>query len=221
MSFITMTNTGVARNSDVARRDIEALDEAKAHMDTYVESGDPDMPGRFVDRGMVGDQARRLEASSGIPFRMSVEKVQKELKRNCSDSDLTIARVCLWTGEADGRPEFLAYPETAQICFAALNRLSPNFKAGEREAFAAYYNPFNKVREFTDRFSGVVYEAASDFYAPGYLGIVRWFGTCDDAFEAVDELRQSVRMFQRSVTDSAIVDDDGQEVPPIESYDHF
>ena len=218
-----------ARNSDVARFDVEQLDEAKAVLDCYVESADPGMPGRFADQGMVRDQARRLEASSGIPFTMSVKKVQRALKRNATDADLVIDRVSMWVGETDGRPAFLSYPETPQIVFAALNRLSPNFRRGEREAFACYYTPFNRVREFTDRYTNVTYTAASDFYEGGYLGIVKWFGTCEEAFDAAAELKSAVETFQRDVTDSACeadvsdveLDDDGEVIPPIEAYEYF
>lgn len=213
-----------ARNSDLARRDVEADSAAL---------GDVSLYGAFSEHGFTPSYAVPIDAmvaryrasNPSAIAAMALRKVQESLMGYVTNSTTYLGHVSLdFDGVRQDHVTWNIYDEVngcglPQIAFGALTTSSYLHRVEGYEAIAVYYVPPSRAREITDQSTGQTVSLTDNFHRAGYHGVVRCFRYLDDVESAKRDLMSAVRTIRRK--QSATVDDVVAELedmlPPADS----
>lgn len=207
-----------ARSSDIARRAMEAVDEAMGPVALY---GFASPEGGFAPSYEASVEAlvkRACEADPRMPRGVALIRVQESLMRTVRSAVTRLGSVSLdFDGIAWPRT-FAVYDEVGgyglpQICFGALPEGARMYRAGVCEAIAVYYLPPEDGRPTINKVTGAHEVWTNDFYASGYLGIVRTFATCADAEDAKVTLGRAISAIGRQESAVVAPGDDDDDKP--------
>lgn len=223
MSNIThrVSSNDTPSDSDVDRRQVEALDEAEGLLGRFVQPEDLTPRTCISIDDLAAEKAAQagMDASDPDDLLLAARSIQNVLKERCVAELTRLDRVCLDLSDETGGKGYLSF-DIPSIVFCAvrsgdglIQRHAPDPTSKVR-ALAVYFDPtLVGRRTFTSRATGELV-AKPDVYDPnGYVAIVSTFTTVAEAEQARDELSQAVRQIQRDVSDTAGEDD------PIRSLD--
>lgn len=194
-----------ARNSDIARRAMEAVDEAMGPVALY---GFASPEGGFAPSYEVSVDTlveRARTANPRLPKGLALVRVQETMMRICRSQISRLGSVSL---DFDG----VAHPRTwgvydevggygvPQIAFGALPEDANLYQEGVCEAIAVYYLPPDEGRQVVNKVTGAEEVWTNDFSASGYLGIVRKFATVADAEDARVSLARAISAIGRQAS---------------------
>lgn len=207
-----------ARNSDIARRAMEAVDEAMGPVALY---GFASPEGGFAPSYEASVEAlvkRARTANPHMPKGVALIRVQEALMRTCRSQISRLGSVSLdFDGIAHPRT-FAVYDEVGgcgvpQIVFGALPEEAHLYREGVCEAIAVYYLPPDEGRPVVNKVTGAEEVWTNDFYASGYLGIVRKFATVTEAEDARVSLGRAISAIGRQASAYEPFGDDDDDTP--------
>ena len=213
-----------ARNSDLARRDVEADDAAVGVVSLY---------GALSEHGFTPSYAvptdamvARYRASNPSAISaMALRKVQESLMGYVTNQTTRLGSVSLdFDGVRQDHVTWNIYDEVndvglPQVAFGALTTSSYLHRSEGFEAIAVYYLPPSRPRRWTDKQTGEAVCVTDNLFRAGYHGVVRCFRDLDDAESAKSELASAIRAIRTK--QPATVDDVVAELedmlPPADS----
>lgn len=225
-SALAGADLGRAYSNGMSAQDIQESIWASATIESF---------GTITDDGWqpdlelsISDWAEQMSRWSGLVpddamFRITRALVDSQCQR---DHPAMIGTVSLDLNPVvRNRPQDLGHPSAPKLVFLAISQASPLYDAESRRAMAVWYQP--EVDEHGDAVSpnigrnGRAY--TNDKWLPGYLGIVDFYSGLHAAHEAMEELRQAVKVAATSPEDErdAFWEDEGvdENGDPIESED--
>lgn len=187
-----------ARNSDLARRDVEADEAAMGVVSRYGYIGQSGFaPGFEV---AVEDQVARYRthnptATPSLALRQVQQRLMDIVTRN---AETRLGSVSLDFDGVEAQRTFAVYDAVnavglPQVIFGALSTSSYLYQVGGHEAIAVHYLPPATPRKVVNRVTGEQELWADSYHRQGYLGIARCFASIDDAEMALTELVGAVK----------------------------
>lgn len=180
-----------ARSSDLARRALEAHDEAQGPLSLYGMTAEDGFAPVYV-HSMESLILRARRANPSMPRGIAWKRVSDFLITVTRRELYRLGSVSLDFDGVSDRSWAVYDPVNGvgipQVAFGALPDASSLFSEGVCEAIAVYYVPPETPRRVVNRVTGEEELWTNDFDASGYLGILRTFHTVTDA----DEARQSL-----------------------------
>jgi hypothetical protein len=213
-----------ARNSDLARRDVEADSAALGVVSLYGALSEHGFTPSYavpIDTMVARYRASNPSAISA----MALRKVQESLMGYVTNSTTYLGHVSLdFDGVRQDHVTWNIYNEVSdiglpQIAFGALTTSSYLHRTEGFEAIAVYYLPPSRPRRWTDKQTGEPVCVTDNLFRAGYHGVVRCFRDLDDAESAKRELASAIRTIRTK--QPATVDDVVAELedmlPPADS----
>lgn len=201
-----------ASNSDLDRNVGEALDQAEAILERYVNPEDLTPVFEVNPDSIIASYSEQ----NRVPTSQALGMYQSGLKSLCTGERTRFdgGRVSLdLDGLAGGRTWSVPGPVRSsnekgedftdhdlvipQVVFCSLSLDSAMFVAGEVEAVAVHYLPGTRVVTKIRQRDGVPYQVSDDYVEGGYLGIAAIFPSAFAAKDARDELVSAVRTYGR------------------------
>lgn len=200
-------------DSDIDRRQVEALDEAEAVLDRFMPNGHIRHEVSFD--AVVHDycEASRppLDYSDDDDRQVGVRDLQHVLKERCVASQLRLAEVYLDTEGVQPNPR-KRWMETDinKIVFTQLisaDRLL-NRHTDNKRFVAIYWSAEDAPLVYRpDKFTGELTARRNGFAAEAYMGICAVYESLHEAEEAAQELQHAVDVIARYRTGTAEEDD--------------
>ena len=207
------TINSTAREGDLDRNEVAALESAEVDLARYVDPSSL-RPNFAVDPDAT---VSRYSEANRVPVGQALGMYQTSLKALCTGERTRFdnGRVSLDVdGQMDGRTWSVPGPVVSedekgneftddqyvipQVVFCSLSLDSALFKAGSCEAIACHYLPSRKVVTKIRQRDGVAYQVSDDYFEGGYLGIARTFSSISEAKDARDDLVAAVRTYGRA-----------------------
>jgi hypothetical protein len=207
-----------ARNSDIARRAMEAVDEAMGPVALYGLASPDGGFAPIYEASVEALVERARTANPQLPQGVALIRVQESLMRTVRSQITRLGSVSLdFDGVAHPRT-FAVYDEVGgyavpQIVFGALPENASLYREGVCEAIAVYYLPPDEGRPVVNKVTGAEEVWTNDFYASGYLGIVRKFATVADAEDARVSLGRAISAIGRQASAYEPFGDDADDTP--------
>jgi hypothetical protein len=187
-----------ARNSDLARRDVDADEAALGVVSLYGTIGaDGFAPGFAV---AIDEQVERYRthnptATTSLAIRQVQQRLMEIVTRN---PQTRLGSVSLDFDGVEDQRTFAIYDSVnavglPQVIFGALSTSSYLYQDRGYEAIAVHYLPPATPRIVVNQVTGATEAWANSYYRQGYLGIARCFATIDDAETALSELVGAVK----------------------------
>jgi hypothetical protein len=212
-------------DSDISRRSAEAAEEATATMERYYDyrngeqmlfdldldthvaklAADPDNVWATDDLLLtIQQQLDALAWNKAVPgVKTLIGRVSVDL-RGRFDRTWGLPPYTDETGD-------LIIPR--QLVFVSFTKRQRLYEAGVRQAAALHYLPPARAIDKTDRMTGRPITVSIDGEWAGYLGVARWFGSRQEATDALGAVKRAIKVLSTDVSDTAYEDD------PIRSLD--
>jgi len=213
-----------ARNSDLARRDVEADSAALGVVSLY---------GALSEHGFAPSYAVPIDAmvaryrasNPSAISAMALRKVQESLMGYVTNQNTRLGSVSLdFDGVRQDHVTWNIYNEVSdiglpQIAFGALTTSSYLHRTEGVEAIAVYYVPPSRKREWIDKETGEHIVQTDNLFRAGYHGVVRCFRDLDDAESAKRELASAIRTIRTKqfATEDDVVAELEDMLPPADS----
>lgn len=191
-----------AKSSDIARRAMEAVDEAMGPVALYGLASPDGGFAPIFEASVEALVERARQANPHMPKGVALIRVQEALMRAVRSQVSRLGSVSLdFDGIAWPRV-FAVHDEVGgfgipQIVFGALPESANLYREGVCEAVAVYYLPPDEGRPVVNKVSGAEEVWSNDFEPSGYLGIVRKFASVSEAEAARVELAQAIKAIGR------------------------
>jgi len=200
--------------SDVDRRAIEESDEAEAVIRKYVATENDWQPNDLFPLSKLALEAAMADPryDHTVPSDVAgkLENIQAQIKELCVGAATRLApndEVVLVQGRGWTLPNYY-HPTAHRIRFARILSSSRQYRKGEREAMAVFFDASvagPKWRQTKNHGEVVV---PNQFDPAGYTHVVRWFGSAAAAKRASAELERAVEIAIRYSDDTAMDDED-------------
>ena len=213
-----------ARNSDLARRDVEADSAALGVVSLYGALSEHGFTPSYAVPAEVMVARYRASNPSAISA-MALRKVQESLMGYVTNQNTRLGSVSLdFDGVRQDHVTWNIYNEVSdiglpQIAFGALTTSSYLHRTEGVEAIAVYYVPPSRKREWIDKETGEHIVQTDNLFRAGYHGVVRCFRDLDDAESAKRELASAIRTIRTKqfATEDDVVAELEDMLPPADS----
>ena len=200
-----------SRDSDVDRRDIEALDEATAIFNRYVTPTGIYHAVGFDSLVLDFCAKRGYDASDDDDRMAGVKSLQNVLKERCVNADLRVAEVYLDLDDPNPNPrtQWMS-TDTDRIVFTQILAADELLKTGTggNRWIAVYWSAEDAPMIYRkDKYTGEFVQRRDTFAGQGYLAIVGTYPGLPAAEEAAAELAQAVRTIAHDRSGSALEPD--------------
>jgi hypothetical protein len=202
-----------ARNSDLARRDVEADEAALGVVSLYGLVGETGFAPGFsiaIDEQVARYRTHNPTATPSLALRQVQQRLMDIVTRN---AQTRLGSVSLDFDGVEEQRTFAVYDSVnavglPQVIFGALSTSSYLYQEAGYEAIAVHYLPPATPRVVINRITGERELWADSYHRQGYLGIARCFASIDDAEVALTELVGAVKTIRakQSALESEEVD---------------
>lgn len=169
--------------------------------------------GRVVDGGLSPNVVHTLESDADevrhtptgvMPLSWGMRKIRKALTDKVA-AEHVIHRIPLAFAAADVDANGWALPGTPELVFMAMSEGSRATLDRGEVVWVLYYLP--AVNTWVDKRTGEIKHGSSAYTSDGWVGVVRTFGSFDDADDAAAELKAAVRSVRSADAERARADE--------------